>query len=153
MRIIVVDRTRSPFLKDGESFYLNRLSRYVNVELVEVKPVPIKKGRSTKEILAKEARPIDKKLLPGEILVVLDRSGTAYDSLEFASWIENLFSRGVRLNFVLGGPLGLSQDIMNRANEVLSLSKLTLTHEMSRLFLLEQLYRAFTIIRGESYHK
>jgi 23S rRNA (pseudouridine1915-N3)-methyltransferase len=153
LRIIVVDRTRSRFLREGESFYLDRLGRYVRTEWVEVKPTKIKKGRPVLDILAAEGESILRNFLSGDYLVALDRSGRALDSEGLASWIEALSLSQDRIAFVIGGPLGLSNTVLERAHEILSLSQLTLTHEMSRLLLLEQLYRAFTIIHGEKYHK
>lgn len=154
LKIIVVDRTRSPFLKEGESFYLKRLQKYVQVKWVEVRPAKIKKGRPTEEILAAEGQTLARSLKPRDYLVALDRAGHPYDSSELAVWLDML-STNVRdwVSFIIGGPLGLSTEILERSQKVLSLSKLTLTHEMSRLLLLEQLYRACTILRGEKYHK
>ena len=154
LKTIVVDRTRSSFLKEGEAFYLKRLRRYVRMEWIEVKPARIKKGRSDKEILATENRNIDQKLTPRDYLVPLHSSGHPFNSEELAEWLDRLSARtGACVTFVIGGPLGLSQDLLDRGQEILSLSHLTLTHEMARLVLLEQLYRAFTILRGEKYHK
>ncbi len=153
IKIIVVDRTRSPFLAEGESFYLDRLKKYAHTEWVEVKPARIKKGRPTEEILATEGKAIAKNLLPRDYVVALDRSGKAYDSEGLAARIDQLSLAHSRLTFFIGGPLGISKEILKNANEILSLSRMTLTHEMSRLLLLEQLYRAFTIINNEKYHK
>lgn len=154
MRIIVVDRTRSPFLKEGEVFYLDRLRKYVQVDWVEVKPVKISQGRPAPEILAGEGERIVQRLAQDDYSVCLDRSGNQYDSKRLAAWLNSLLNKGEQwVSFIIGGPLGLSKDILHRSREVLSLSQFTLTHEMSRLILLEQLYRAFTILRGEKYHK
>ncbi len=154
LRIIVVDRTRSSFLKEGESSYLERLRRYVQVEWVEVKPAKIRKGRPEQEILGTESDAIARKVAPRDYLVPLDRSGQQFDSEALAAWLESLSTRTEGwVSFIIGGPLGLSKKLLDRANKILSLSRLTLTHEMSRLLLLEQLYRAFTILRGEKYHK
>ncbi|MBW1798086.1 MAG: 23S rRNA (pseudouridine(1915)-N(3))-methyltransferase RlmH [Deltaproteobacteria bacterium] len=153
IKIIVVDRTRSAFLKQGETFYMERLKRYAQPEWVEVKPTGIKKGRPIFKILDAEGDSIAKNFVPRDYIIALDRSGKAYDSEELAARIEKLSMTHDRLTFVVGGPLGLSKAILDRAHEVFSLSRLTLTHEMSRLILLEQLYRAFTIIKGEKYHK
>ena len=154
MRIIVVDRTRSTFLKEGEVFYLDRLRKYVQVDWVEVKPVKITQGRPALEILTVEGERIVQSLAQRDYSVCLDRSGNQYDSEKLAAWLTSLINRGEQwVSFIIGGPLGLSKDILHRSREVLSLSQFTLTHEMSRLILLEQLYRAFTILRGEKYHK
>ncbi len=153
IKIIVVGNTKSSFIKEGEQIYLERLRRYTDTQWVEVKPQKVRKGRSGVEILAAEGQSIDKKFLSGDHIIALDISGKEYDSEGLAKWIERFSLSGKSLCFVIGGPLGLSEKILHSADEILSLSKLTLTHEMSRLLLLEQLYRAYTIIRGEKYHK
>lgn len=154
LKIIVVDRTKSPFLREGEIFYLERLRRYARVKWVEVRPAKIKKGRREEEILNKEGQAIARKLAPKDYLVPLDRSGRQFHSEGLAAWLDKRsLATGGSLTFIIGGPLGLSKELLDRGHKILSLSKLTLTHEMSRLLLLEQLYRAFTILRGEKYHK
>ena len=154
LKIIVVDRTRSSFLREGESFYLDRLRKYVQVEWVQVKPAQIKKGRSEEQILSTEGEAIARKLAPRDYMVPLDRSGHQFDSEQLAAWLDRLSTHmGGWVSFIIGGPLGLSKALLDRADKVFSLSRLTLTHEMSRLLLLEQLYRACTITRGEKYHK
>ena len=153
-RIIVVDRTRSPFLKEGELFYRKRLGNYAQSEWVEVKPARITKGRPAEEVLAAEGEAIARRLNAADYLVALDRTGDPYDSVELAGWFQRLSVEvGGWVTFVIGGPLGLSRETVTRAQKVLSLSRLTLTHEMCRLVLLEQIYRAMTILRGEKYHK
>ncbi len=154
MRIIVVDRTRASFLKEGEELYLRRLRNYATVEWIQVRPTKISRGRLEEEILDQEAREIRRHLLSKDHLIALDRTGRQYESEKLAAWLDGLFGKGLgTLSFVIGGPLGLSRQIIRQAEGVLSLSRLTLTHEMTRLILLEQLYRAFTILRGEKYHK
>lgn len=154
IRIIVVDRTRASFLREGEAFYLKRLRRYVKTDWVEVKPTGITKGRTEEEILLEEGRALAKRLSPGDTAIPLDRKGKAYDSRGLARRLDGLSHRsGGSVCFIIGGPLGISGEVLERAEEALSLSRLTLTHEMSRLILLEQLYRACTILAGEKYHK
>ena len=112
------------------------------------------KNQPTQEVLTQEGQNIIRRLTPRDYLVALDRTGHQYDSKELARWLNRLASStGGWVSIVVGGPLGLSRQVLDRACEFLSLSRLTLTHEMSRLLLLEQLYRAFTILRGEKYHK
>jgi 23S rRNA (pseudouridine1915-N3)-methyltransferase len=154
IKIIVVDRTRSPFLREGEAFYLKRLRRYAQTEWVEVKPAKITKGRPVAEVLAREGEAISLRLSKADYPVALDRSGDQYSSGQLAAWLENFsLAGGGRAAFIIGGPLGLAQEILDRAERTLALSRFTLTHEMSRLILVEQLYRACTIMRGEKYHK
>ena len=107
----------------------------------------------SEEILTVEGQSIEKKFLPRDHIIALDIRGKEYDSEGLAEWIERLSLSRKSLCFAIGGPLGLSKKILHSADEILSLSKLTLTHEMSRILLLEQIYRAYTIIRGEKYHK
>ena len=154
IRFIVVDRTRSPFLKTGESFYLERLQRYTRMEWIETRSVQIRRGISEQEVLTEEGESILRRLRPQDYIVTLDRRGREYDSEGLAAWLRGL-STGIRdwTCFVIGGPLGLSKEVLDRSDTSLSLSRLTFTHEMSRLFLLERLYRAFTILEGHNYHR
>ena len=154
IRIIVVDRTRAGFLREGESFYLKKLRKYVAVKWEEVKPLRIVKSRAGSEILNGEGELLFRKIAPKEHLVALDRTGELMDSEGLAQWLDHLARHApAGVCFVIGGPIGLSKNILQKAQKVLSLSPLTLTHEMSRLVLLEQLYRAMTILKGEKYHK
>lgn len=153
IKIIVVDRTRSDFLAKGESFYLDRLKRYAHTEWIEIKPARINKHMPIQRILDEEGGAITKRLLSRDYVMVLDRSGKAYDSEELARRIDHLSVSHSSLAFIIGGPLGISKKILDNAHEALSLSRLTFTHEMSRILLLEQIYRAFTIINNEKYHK
>lgn len=132
---------------------MDRLKRYARAEWIEVKPVKIKKSKPVAEIVATEGNHLLKNLLPRDYTVALDRSGISVDSKGLAAWIEKLSLSHDRITFLIGGPLGLSKEVLDSSHSILSLSRLTLTHEMSRLFLLEQLYRALTINRGEKYHK
>ena len=154
IKIIVVDKTRAPFLKEGEAFYLDRIRRYGQTEWIEVKPVRITKGLPEEEVKKREGRAILQKVETGDYLTALDRSGRQYDSEGLAKWLKAL-SINIRgsVCFTIGGPIGLSTEILEKSGSVLALSKMTLTHEMSRLVLLEQIYRAFTILNGEKYHK
>lgn len=153
IKIIVVDRTRSPFLREGEAFYGERVSRYTRLEWVEVKPERITKGRTEQEILDTEGRSIVKRMAPRDHVIALERSGKPYDSKELSEKLGALAQSGEPVAFIIGGPLGLSKEVLDRARETFSLSRLTFTHEMARLILLEQLYRAFTILKNEKYHK
>lgn len=154
IKVIVVDRTRQPFLREGESFYFKRIRRYAVLEWIEVRPAKVNKCRPDEEILAEEGQNLIKRLSPRDHTVALDRSGRSTTSEGLALWLKELSERGADcVSFLIGGPLGLSDEVLARSREVLSLSGLTLTHEMSRLLLLEQIYRAFTILKGEKYHK
>lgn len=151
---MVVGRTRASFLREGEAFYLERLKRYVKTDWAEVKAARTTKARPEEDVVREEGSALAKRLRSGEIPVALDRSGTQYDSEGLARWLEDLSRHaGGPICFMVGGPLGMSQELIRQAEAVVSLSRLTLTHEMVRLVLLEQLYRACTIMAGEKYHK
>jgi 23S rRNA (pseudouridine1915-N3)-methyltransferase len=153
IKFIVVGNTRSSFLRQGELFYLERIQRYAPAEWIEVTPQKVTKGRSKEEILRIEAQSIAKKCLLDDHIIALDLKGKEYDSEGLAALVEQLSQTTKRICFVIGGPLGLSRDLLDTAAHSVALSRLTLTHEMSRLVLLEQIYRAHTIIKGEKYHK
>jgi 23S rRNA (pseudouridine1915-N3)-methyltransferase len=154
IKLMVVGRTRSPFLIDGERFYLERLRRYVKAEWVEVKPARITRARPDSDVVGEEGLALLKRVAPGDHMVPLDRGGVQYDSLELSRRLLYLSRHTVgSVCFLVGGALGLSPEVIAGGSEVLSLSRLTLTHEMTRLVLLEQLYRACTIMAGEKYHK
>jgi 23S rRNA (pseudouridine1915-N3)-methyltransferase len=154
IKIIVVDKTRTAFLREGESFYLDRLRQYVHVDWEEVKPAKITKGKSDKEVLDAEAESLARRISSKEYVVALDRAGDTLDPQKLALWLEHLSRKAQGgVSFLIGGPLGLSSTLLAKSQRILSLSRFTLTHEMSRLLLLEQLYRAMTILKGEKYHK
>ena len=136
----MVDRTRSSFIKEGEQEYLKRIKRFVSFKWIEVKPERITKSRSDEEIVRKEGENIVAKIDPGDYLIVLDKGGKQYSSEGFASMVKKLSveNRG-RVCFIIGGPLGLSKDILEKADRIISLSEMTLTHEMVRLVLTEQI--------------
>ncbi|RLB19548.1 MAG: 23S rRNA (pseudouridine(1915)-N(3))-methyltransferase RlmH [Deltaproteobacteria bacterium] len=152
IRIIVVGQTKLPFLFDGQQFYLDRLQHYTTIDWLEVKPVSIKKTRE-QFIKEEEGLSILRYIKDRDYVIALDQRGRTCDSKGWASQVEQILMEQGGIVFVVGGTLGLSEKVLTRAQATLSLSRLTFTHEMARLFLLEQLYRAFTILRGEKYHK
>lgn len=154
IRIIVVGKTKEKFLQIGEQEFQQRLSRYCQVEWITIKEEPIVTGKSDEQIRAKEAERILHKIAAKNWTVALDRASEQMDSEELAEFLQKKMNEGTsHIDFIIGGALGLAPVILKSANQVLSLSQMTFTHEMSRLILLEQLYRAFTILRGEKYHK
>jgi len=145
------------FYKSGVDEYLKRLSLYCKIEVIELKDEPIGDKPSDAEILkAKniEGDRVLKMLKPNEYLIGLDLNKKEMDSVEFSSYlIKKLEDNGSAISFVIGGSYGLSDALKNRVNDSFSLSKLTFLHQMSRLILLEQIYRAFKIYNNETYHK
>jgi len=153
IKIIVVGQTKLPFLLEGQHFYRDRLRHYTSVEWVEVKPVPVKKKAGERSVKDQEGSSMLRHINDRDYVIALDQRGKMYDSPGLAKSMEEIFVEQGRPVFAVGGALGLSEDVLKRAQATLSLSRFTFTHEMARLFLLEQLYRAFTILRGEKYHK
>jgi 23S rRNA (pseudouridine1915-N3)-methyltransferase len=148
--LIHVGKTTEDYLKEGISIYLKRLQHYVPVTEVIVQP---SKEKDRSKSLAEEERAIVQKISPGDLLVVLDEKGKEISSVQLAGTIEKWMVQGKgRIVFITGGAFGISHDLKNKANMILSLSKLTFTHQMVRLILTEQLYRAMTITRNEGYH-
>ncbi len=139
-------------MQQGERFYLDRLKKYARMEWVEVKPAKEKKGRAKQEIPIEEGAALSRRFVDREYRIALDRQGKMHSSEELADRIERLSLSHSRITWIVGGPYGLSEDIVKRADEVFSLSPMTFTHEMTRIVLLEQIYRAFTILHNEPYH-
>jgi len=153
LKFIVVGKTKAPFLRQGEEFYLHKIRHYVNAEWIEVRGAKATKGKPDQKVLTEESLQIQKRIGARDFVVSLDMRGKALDSLELSRFLEGLLAKGRPITFIIGGPLGLHVSVEQRANETISLTRLTLTHELSRLVLLEQVYRAFTIITGRKYHK
>lgn len=153
IRLIAVGKLREPYWAQAANEYRRRLQRYLDLEIIEIKD-RVGKGRSDEEAVAAEGNDIQQALRSEASTIVLDIAGKPFNSGEFAGWLQNFFENGQRaLDFVLGGPLGLSADLIKRAEARLSLSTMTLPHELARIVLLEQMYRGCTILRGEKYHK
>jgi len=156
-RIIAVGRAREPFIQIGVEEYLKRLQPYGHFEVIELadEPLPAKlTAGQERRILAAEGARIRELLTPGDYLICLDRQGRAMSSEELSGWLAKLVGAGrTSLAFVIGGTIGLDKGLSDSADLVLSLSKMTFPHQLARLILVEQIYRAFKIIRGEPYHR
>ena len=154
LHLIFVGKTREPYLREGIEDFLDRLRRYVSVEIKIVRSERLTRGSQTARVVALESERVASAVPSNSHLVVLDRGGKQMSSEALALWWQELEREGCRkLCFVVGGVLGFSDDLRSQAQTLLSFSKMTFTHEMSRLILLEQLYRACTIMRGEKYHR
>ncbi|HEY2933949.1 MAG TPA: 23S rRNA (pseudouridine(1915)-N(3))-methyltransferase RlmH [Acidobacteriota bacterium] len=149
--LVWVGRTHDSRLQALQRDYLGRLEKFTGVEARVVRESP---RRESSLAQAEEKRWLEEKIPAASILVALDETGRQYSSREFARFLETLSATGRRsVTFVVGGVHGLSREFTARADYVLSLSPMTWTHEMTRVLLLEQLYRAFSISRGYPYHK
>ena len=148
----VIGKTDFDYLKEGIALYEKRLKHYVAYEMVvlaDVKNPPL----SMEALKTKEGEIILNKLQKDDFLILLDENGKQSTSVEFSQFLEKKQMDGTkRLIFQIGGAYGFSEAVYVRANHKMSLSKLTFSHQMVRLFFVEQLYRAFTIIKGEKYH-
>ncbi|MGB9885569.1 MAG: 23S rRNA (pseudouridine(1915)-N(3))-methyltransferase RlmH [Moorellales bacterium] len=156
LEVIVVGRLRQPYLKTGIEDYARRLRRYVSLELVEVREVSLPPEAPAAEVEAakvREGEEILGRIAADTLTVALDEGGELFSSPELARWLAGRLAEGAsRVAFVIGGPRGLAHSVLARANLRLSLSRLTFPHELCCLILLEQLYRAFKILRREPYH-
>jgi 23S rRNA (pseudouridine1915-N3)-methyltransferase len=154
IQLIFVGKTRVPYLREGVEAFLARLRRYLPVEVKVVRSEKLTRKNQAVRVISKESERVAAVLPTHSHLVVLDRLGRQMSSLALAHWWKRLESEGCgTLCFAVGGVLGFTDELRGQAQTLLSLSKMTFTHEMSRLILLEQLYRACTIMRGEKYHK
>ena len=143
---------KTPYVKQGVFEYVKRLKRYAPFEVIAVKEEPYKPPRPKEGVLLKEAGAIRKALAKGDFVVALSDGGAGFSSKEFSGFIEKVFSGGKkRIVFVIGGAYGLDRALVEEADFRLSLSRMTLPHELCALVFVEQLYRAFTIIKGEPY--
>lgn len=146
-------KTREDFVQKGIAKYTRYLKPYAELYVKELKEEKIPDLKAAPLVRKKEAERIFKAVPAGSFLVALDERGQEFTSHEFAAFLHTMTESGVReMAFVLGGAMGLDETVTEKAGKVIAMSRWTLTHEMARLVLLEQLYRAFTIVRGKTYH-
>ena len=153
IKLIVVGKTKSRYLNQGEEEYEKRLKHYCNFEEIIINDVKNSIKLSKNELKIKEGELILKKIGSIDKVILLDNMGKINSSNEFSNFLkENMLNSTKNLVFIIGGAYGFSLDVYDRANNKLSLSKMTFSHQMIRLIFKEQLYRAYTIIKGENYH-
>ncbi len=151
--LFVVGKTTQEYLVEGIAKYQKRLQHYTQFEIFEISNIKNVKNLSNLELMKKEGRLILKQLQPSDYLVLLDDKGKDFTSIKFANKLQAWMLNGKkRLVFVCGGAYGFSDELYQRQNEKLSLSKMTFSHQMVRLFFVEQVYRAYTILNNEPYH-
>lgn len=150
--LVCIGRIKKDYIKSGIMEYLARIKRYTPIEAVEIKEESIRAGNSIQKALEKEARRVLEKIKEGDFIIALGDKGKQYTSGGLADFINTLSSRGKRrLCLIVGGAYGLHPSILEGADSVLALSSMTFPHELARLILLEQIYRAFTILNNEPY--
>ena len=153
IKLLTVGKTDVKWVKEGLDLYGARLSHYVPFTVLEIPELRKVGALSQAQIKEKEGELILKQVGPQDILVLLDEHGHEYRSLEFADHLQKLMARGAKtLLFVIGGAYGFSEAVYNRSQDKISLSRMTFSHQMVRTIFAEQLYRAFTILKGEPYH-
>lgn len=151
MKIVCVGKTKQNFIQTGIKEYEKRLRLFNPVQWQILPDVKLTKSNTVAQVKAQEAEIILKALSPRDVVIALDERGQQFSSVDFASRLEKVQVQGP-LVFIIGGVYGLDASVRNRANLVLGFSQFTFTHQMIRLLLVEQLYRAFTILQGKTYH-
>jgi 23S rRNA (pseudouridine1915-N3)-methyltransferase len=154
MRITLIEsgKTRDAFIREGVELYRSRMSRYVPFRIETLPDLKNSRNMTMKEVMEKEGQVLLKRLKPGNYVILLDERGQQFDSISFAEYLNSLEGTVNQLDFVIGGPFGFSEEVYKRADALLSLSRLTFSHQLVRVIFMEQLYRAFTILKGEPYH-
>lgn len=151
--LLQIDKTNEPYLNEGIEIYLKRLKNYASFAIATINVPKAVRMRPEKEQKTEEGKLILKQLEAGDFVVILDEKGKLVDSVEFSKFIGQMALQSVKhLVFVIGGPYGFSDEVYARAGLKISLSKMTFSHQMVRLVFTEQLYRAYTILKGEKYH-
>lgn len=151
--LVCVGKTDERYLQEGIEKYHKRLVHYTKFAAVIIPDIKNRKNLSEQQQKEKEGQFILKYVDSTDTLILLDERGKSFDSPAFATYLEQCALRNLQhLVFVIGGPYGFSEEVYRRANVTISLSKMTFSHQMIRLFFVEQLYRAYTIMKGEPYH-
>lgn len=151
--LLVIGKTDAAYIRTGIEEYEKRLTRYVPYEMRVLPDVKNSKNMSESLQKGKEGELILGQLQAGDVVVLLDEKGNQFTSTGFSGYLAQKMQSGIkRLVFVIGGPYGFAEDVYKRANDKLSLSKMTFSHQMVRMIFVEQVYRAMTIMNGEPYH-
>jgi len=151
--LLTVGKTDKDWVRQGLDIYTSRLKHYIPFSIVEIPELKNVSSMSREQIKVREGELILKNIKPGDDMILLDERGRTYSSLEFAKLLQDKISyAGKDIVFVIGGAYGFSQAVYDRAGSKISLSRMTFSHQMVRAIFAEQIYRAFTIMRGEPYH-
>ena len=153
IKLILIGKTTFSFIAAGMDMYLQRMKRFVDFEFLTIPDLKNTKKISPEQVKEKEGQLILKQVQNTDFLVLLDEKGKMLSSIKFAAFVQNKQDTGTKqLLFVVGGAYGFSQAVYKRANYLLSMSAMTFSHQIIRLFFMEQIYRAYTIINGLPYH-
>lgn len=151
--LLTVGKTEDAYIKDGIDKFVKRLKHYIKLEIIDLPELKNTKALTQEQQKTREAELILKKLSVTDHVVVLDEKGLEFSSVQFADYLDKKAIGSVQsMVFIIGGPYGFDASVYQRANAQLALSRMTFSHQMVRLFFVEQLYRAYSIIKGEPYH-
>tara|TARA_B100000809_G_scaffold148981_1_gene146453 strand:+ start:1459 stop:1929 length:471 start_codon:yes stop_codon:yes gene_type:complete len=152
IRLITIGKTDESYLREGINKYVSRLKHYINFEMIELPDV--KTGKKLNINLQKEAesKELVKLISKSDFVVLLDENGKEFNSVGFSDYIQKRMNSGLDLCFIIGGPFGFSKEMYDRANQKIALSQMTFSHQMIRLLFVEQVYRSYSILKGEKYH-
>jgi 23S rRNA (pseudouridine1915-N3)-methyltransferase len=150
IRIVCVGKIKESYFNDAIKEYVKRISKYHQIEIIEIEDVGI---NDKKVVLKKEQEKILKVINPKDYIITMEIEGKEESSIEFSKRINNIFNERSSITFIIGGSYGLGDEIKNLSNYKLSFSKMTFPHQLFRVILLEQIYRAFKINNNEEYHK
>lgn len=154
IKVIALGKIKEKYLKSGIDEFLKRLTPYASVSVVELNPIEIKDENLKDKILLDEGEKILSNIKPLDFVITLEIEGLQFSSEDFAQKIKDLTNNGTQeIVFVIGSSCGIGKNVSTRANLKMSMSKMTFLHEFARLILIEQIYRAFKINKGEKYHK
>lgn len=154
IKIIALGKIKEKYLKSGIDEFLKRLTPYASVSVVELNPIEIKDENLKDKILLDEGEKILSNIKPLDFVITLEIEGLQFSSEDFAQKIKDLTNNGTQeIVFVIGSSCGIGKNVSTRADLKMSMSKMTFLHEFARLILIEQIYRAFKINKGEKYHK
>jgi len=152
IKLICAGKTNEPYLSEGIAAYVKRLGHYIPFELIELPEIKAA-GKTNEKLKEEESKAFLAKISNTDYLILLDENGKSLTSVGFSNFLQNKMNRSVQsLVFLAGGPFGFSKELYARSNEKIALSPMTFSHQMVRLFFVEQLYRGFTILKGEKYH-
>ncbi|MCF0200774.1 MAG: 23S rRNA (pseudouridine(1915)-N(3))-methyltransferase RlmH [Bacteroidales bacterium] len=151
--LLTIGKTDEDYLITGIKKYVGRLGHYASFEMKEIPDIRNRKTLSEEQQKKAESFQLLSQLQPGDHVILLDENGKQFGSVAFAEMLEKQMASGCkRIVFIIGGPYGFAQEVYDKANAKISLSPMTFSHQMVRLIFVEQLYRAFTILKGEPYH-
>jgi 23S rRNA (pseudouridine1915-N3)-methyltransferase len=151
--LLTVGKTEDKYLIEGIEKYVKRLKHYCKFSIVEIPELKNTKSLSTDQQKSKEAELLLKNISNTDVVVLLDEKGKEFSSVEFSEFLNSSMNKSITsMIFIIGGPYGFDETVYQRANQKISLSRMTFSHQMVRLFFVEQLYRAYSILKGEPYH-